>query len=322
MGKQNRGLFLALVKKLASLYTKVRYRNVPYKYLYFFRDTVACKLYQTKYFFGDYGIKKPYKVVDFSGEFGAELQFALPFAYWHYLNGTLKETVSTPNTKELYYFSPKHTETNQRRTNEGNYNYEIPRIIHSQDYNMKKWAQVPLKSIYRNDILVFKKPMLIIANKYNTEWDGPPVSYFSITVLDFFISQLKRKYQVIYNRPSGSHIVNDNSDIRDLNEHEWLRQQHPEVILVDDLYAKNVIKANNFNHFQLCLYANCENFISVHGGTSVLASYFGGKNLIYSRAGGEHYFNCFFDLYPKLANTEIMLAQKEEELFPLVDKFL
>jgi hypothetical protein len=83
---------------------------------------------------------------------------------------------------------------------------------------------------------------------------------------------------------------------------------------MDDLYKENKGEARNFNHLQLLVYANAENFISTHGGTSVLASYFKGTNVILSKHGPEHHFKCFKKLYPKLSGARIFHAKTDEEL--------
>lgn len=303
-----------LTNKLFSLYVRLRYPNIPPKLRYFYRDTYNCEVAQWKFVFRDYLLKKKYKDIYFSGEFAPELQFALPFAYWHYKNGTLRSTHSSKFTKELYFFSPEHHEDFTERTNEGNYNFEIPRILYSQDYEMSKWLAVPLKAQYKNDIYQFEKPALIIANRYNMEWDGPPISFYDIPTLDFIITTLKDQYTIIYNRPRPEHITTDNSDTYDLGEFDWLQQTHPEVILMEDLYRENKAKANNFNHLQLLVYANASRFISVHGGTATLASYFGGINLIISKQGPEHHFHCYDTLYPKFSGARILHAKTDEQV--------
>lgn len=303
-----------ILKKFSSLIVWLLHPNVPAQYKYFYRDTYVCRLLQQKFLLKDYIFKPKYKVISYEGEFAAEIQFALPYAYWHFKNGTLKKTRSFPSTKQLYFFSDDHEECFTERTNEGNYNFDLPRIVYSHNYKMKKWLPVPLKAQYANDVYVFDKPVLMIANKYNTEWDGPPISFFSIELLDSIISALKHKYTIIYNRPQPRDIVNDNSTIYDLNEFDWLRSAHPEVLLLGDLYEENKIKAKNFNHFQLCVYANCSDFISIHGGTATLASYFGGRNLILSKQGPEHYFKCYKKLYPKFSGAKIYHAKTDEEV--------
>lgn len=313
---------LTVLTKIASLITKIFHGQVPAEYRYFCRDTYVCKMLQAKYIFRDFASKKKYKTVSFDGEFGAELLFALPFAYWHYRNGTLKKTIGAIDTKSFYFFSEDHEEAFDERTNEGNYNYELPRVLYSHDYNMSKWLPVPYKERYKNDVYVFDKPLLIIASKYNSEWDGPPVHFFDKEMLDHFISSLKHKYTIVYNRPGAKDIVVDNSDMFDLNEFGWLRDTHPEVLLLKDLWKENKINAESFNHFQLCLYANCDNFISVHGGIATLASCFGGKNMIYSCDGGEHYFNCYQKLFTQLSGTEIIVAESKDELKEGVKNFL
>jgi hypothetical protein len=304
-----------LTNKLLSLYIRLRYPNVPYNLRYFYRDTYNCKLSQLKYVFQDYISKKAYKNISFNGEFAPELQFVLPFAYWHYKNGTLKSTHSSKYTRELYYFSPDHHEDFHTRSNEGNYNFEVPRVLYSQDYDMNKWLPVPLKDQYQNEVYRFKKPLVIIANRYNMEWDGPPISYYSISQLEEMFNYLEERYTIIYNRPRPENITGDNSDIYDLGEFEWIKINFPEVILMEDLFAANKAKANNFNHLQMMVYANANHFISVHGGTATLASYFGGVNLILSKQGPEHFFNCYQDLYPKFSGTKIVHAKSDEELF-------
>lgn len=303
-----------ILNKILSLYIVIRYGRLPKQIKYYYRDTYTCKLRQLRYFFKDYISKPRYKHIEFSGEFAPDLTFALPFAYWHYKNGTLLSTTGAKFTRDLYFFSPNHSEVFPERTTEGNYNYETPRILYSQDYDMTKWRAVPLKEHFENDLFVFEKPVLIIANRYNMEWDGPPISFISIELLDFIINELGNKYTILYNRPNPQHITNDNSEIYELNEHEWLKTHHPDVILMEDLYEKNKEKVNNYNHFQLLVYANSNRFISTHGGTAALASYFGGINIILSKKGPEHHFKCFETLYPKLANTTIFHAKTDDEL--------
>lgn len=310
----------SFINKILSLFVWLRYGKLHPSIRYYYRDTYFCQLVQWKYVFRDYLFKKKYKEVEFNGEFAPELQFALPFAYWHFLNGTLKNTRSSKYTKELYFFSPQHEEAFETRTNEGNYNFEMPRILYSQDYDMSKWAPVPLKEKYANDLYKYDKPILIIANRYNMEWDGPPISFFSIEILDFIINKLKGDYTIIYNRPKPQNITMDNSDIYDMNDYEWLAETHPEVILLEDLFKENKAQARNFNHLQLMVYANADLFLSIHGGTATLASYFGGKNIILSKQGPEHHFKCYEKLYPQFSGAAIFHAKNDDQVRAFVNE--
>ena len=311
-----------LITRIVGLYTKIKHRNIPYDIRYYYRDTYYCQVTQWKYILKDYITKRPYKHIEFNGEFAPELLFVIPFAYWHYKNGTLKSTKSSKFTKELYFFSPDHQESFETREPEGNYNFEIPRILYSHDYAIDKFLPVPYKETFKNDVYVYDKPILIIANRYNMEWDGPPVSFLSITMLDFIIKNLKDDYTIVYNRPSPKNITMDNSDIYDLNEFDWLKSNYPEVILMEELYKENRSNARNFNHLQLQVYANASHFISTHGGTAALASCFGGINLILSAKGPEHHFKCFDILYPTIANTSIFHAKSDDELKKYIEQYL
>ncbi|TDQ12003.1 hypothetical protein [Pedobacter metabolipauper] len=313
-------MFKKILLKVLGLFVIIRYPNVPKGYRYFYRDTYICQLTQLKYIFKDYIVKKPYKKICFSGEFTPDIAFALPFAYWHFNNGTLLTTEGAKYTNELYFFSPSHTESFDTRTTEGNYNFETPRILYSQDYNMSKWTPVPLKAMYKNDIYVYSKPILIVANRYNMEWDGPPVSFLSVAYLEILFNKYKDKYQIIYNRPRPENITNDNSDIYDLNEYEWIEENYPDIILMENLFKENKGKANNFNHLQMMVYANADHFVSTHGGTGALASYFGGVNIILSKKGGEHHFDCFHKLYTKLSGAKMFHAKTEEEVTEFLEE--
>lgn len=314
-------MLFKLINKVLGLIVLIRYGKISSELRYYYRDTYYCQLVQLKYVFRDYVFKKPYKEISFSGEFAPDLEFVLPFAYWHYKNGTLKTTNSAIYTRQLYFFSTNHNEIFDTRTLEGNINYETPRVLYSQNYNMTKWAQVPLKETYKNDIYVYDKPIVIIANRYNSEWNGPPVSFFSIELLDFIIKKLKPFYTVIYNRAMPKNITLDNSDIYDLHEFEWLEEYHPEVLLMENLYKENKANAKNFNHLQLLVYANADHFVSTHGGTAALASSFKGINLILSKKGPEHHFGCFQKLFPKLSGAKILHAKSDEEVKSFIEQY-
>jgi hypothetical protein len=287
-------MFLKLLNKFLSLIVRLKYGKLTPDVRYYYRHTYYCRLVQLKYIFKDYVIKKPYKEILFS---------AASF------------------TKELYFFSPHHEESFTTRTDEGNYNYEIPRVLYSQDYNIFKWAMVPLKETYRNDIYVYDKPILIIANRYNSEWNGPPISFYSIETLAFIIEKLKGFYTIIYNRPRPQNITMDTSDIYDMNEFDWIKKEHPEVLLMEDLFKENKANAKNFNHFQMMVYANADHFISIHGGTAALASYFKGINLILSKKGPEHHFHCFEKLFPKLSEAKILHAKNDDDVKRFVEQY-
>jgi len=146
------------------------------------------------------------------------------------------------------------------------------------------------------------------------EWDGPPISFFSKDMLEYIFTNLNSKYTIIYNRPRPQNITLDNSDIYDLNEYGWIENTFPDVILMENLFNENKGNARNFNHLQMMVYANADCFLSIHGGTATLASYFGGTNIILSKQGPEHHFGCYHTLYPKFSGANIFHVKNDEEL--------
>ncbi len=314
---------MKLFGKILTFFILLRYPKISSRYRWFIRFRYLGEIRQIRYFFVDFLIRRPYKEIKFIGEFQQELLHVIPFAYWHYLNGTLERTISSLYTKEFYFFSPNHTELDSERNFEDNFNLDIPNAPHDVKLIRKKWKQVPFKKFYRNNLFIYEKPILIVANRYNTEWNRSPISFFDLTTLDNIFILLKGKYQIIYNRPPASHIANDNSEIMELGDYKWIYENHPEVIQVVDLYQENQKHVNNYNHLQLLLYANCERFISIHGGTATLASNFGGVNIIYSREGHEHYMKEFENIFPLLSDAKILHLRDYNTLLKTVrDEFL
>jgi len=303
-----------LLSKVCTLIIYLLHPATKSEYRYFQRFYYQSKLFELRHYVKDFVIKKPYKEIRFYGEFQQELLFAIPYAYWHFKNGTLASTTSSYYTNELYFFSPNHKEQFRNRRWLGNFVKDIPNAPHNHKLNNSKWMRVPYKDIFKNDHFLFDKPALVIANRYNKEWNSDPISYLSIDILRFLFDKLLPKYKIIYNRPDSNNIVEDNSEILNLDEKDWIRDSFPDVVIMDDLFQDYRSLVNNYNHFQLMVYSNCSRFISVHGGTAALASYFGGKNVIFSKLGHEHYFDEFQHTFTKLSGARIVVCRNEDQL--------
>jgi hypothetical protein len=315
-----------IIDKLSILITKLLFPRAKSPYIYYTKYFYIGKFIQLKYYIQDHIIRRPYKVIEYSSEFGPELKFVVPFAYWHFLNGTLLKTISTKDTSCFYYFSPNHIEIEiHRRWVDFKFDTSIPNSQdHSLKYDLAKWSQVPFRDIYKSKILQTNKPLLIIANRYNTEWGSEnPISFLDLDILDELADLLLTKYQIIYNRPTKSHIVNDESDILDLGDKQFLREKYgDQVMLLDEIYESSRHLNISYNELQMLVYAQSKSFISVHGGTSVLASYFQGINIIYSAAGHEHVCDEFTNFYPLLSGTSIYHAKSYDSLLQNVKAHL
>lgn len=250
-------------------------------------------------------------------EFGYELQLVIPYAYYLYKHNKLKSTTSSLMTKELYYFSKNHHEKFTKRQ------FGVSKIIpnqtpHVKELNYNQYLPPPYKEIYRNNFFVYDKPLLIIHNKYNIEWGSPPINYINKDTLQKIFEMYGKKYTIVYIRPQKKHIVEDHNMTTNLNENYLLNIYN--IIDGNTLYTKtkNRFNIHNFNHFQLLLHANCDHFISVQGGNCVLASYFGGTNIIFAKKGSELSCSSYQGHYKKYSNCNVLQTNNYKDLLMLI----
>jgi len=229
----------------------------------------------------------------FNPEFGYELISVLPYAYWLHKQGLLTKTISAKGTEPLYYFSPKHEIDPSPRSwfNGGTtavylmVQAGIPNaVIHKPKLDTDRFLPPPYKNAYANDWAKFKKPMFVIYNRYNNEWPGrpelnKPINYFSLELLDRLFTLLKPKYDILYCNIEGQTDLYDNAPPIKIKDYE-LCLKHG-VTHIKDLLIKH--SGLSYNQIQLYYFANCDRFLTMNGGGSILASYFGGQNIIYTK---------------------------------------
>lgn len=252
-------------------------------------------------------------VLDCSCEFGYELQLVLPYAYYLHQRGVPVKTVSAHDTAALYYFSSKHTEAYSKRTDSVQTLRTPNTSLCWKTFDYSQWVCPPLRTVYANDIFVYDKPLLVITNKYTDEWSGPPVNYLSLEALDTLFGMLSKMYTVVYNRPTQSQIVADESEEVAFHDAAVLTK-HPAVRTLRSLSSDY-----SYNHLQLLVYANCKAFISVQGGSSILASFFGGVNIVYAVKGVEvDTPGTYTEHYPRFSGATVRHASTYEDLLVLV----
>lgn len=219
------------------------------------------------------------------GELGYELQLYSPYIYHLHTLGKLKRTIGPSGSAAYNYFSPNHTEEVSKRHNcQGTYVHHNP---HRVPFDYHSWQPPPYKQHYKNGLLVFDKPLLIIHNKYTWEWAEPPANFIDIPTLLELADLLKPHYTIVYIRPvaHAKGYSADESDVLEFDDHAMLKEAHPEVLLFHELLKQ--YHDYDFNRLQLMLHANCNHFISVLGGNAVIASYFAGTNIVYAVKGHE-----------------------------------
>ena len=140
------------------------------------------------------------------------------------------------------------------------------------------WCPPDYKTHFKNEELVFNKPLLIIHNKYNIEHGAITRNHINLVALEKLFIMLQDKYQVVYIRPMGNEKGYSNDcNILEFEDHNLVKK-YSKVILYQDLLRE--YPQYNYNELQLKLHANCERFITQQSGNNILCCYFGGVNIV------------------------------------------
>jgi len=295
--------------------------------------------------------------VDTNPEFGIELVLTTPYVYWLHTQGQLDAVYTTQGMKPFYYFCDTVIEKHSHRTIDNSLagltslpngwlhhnadtvlgkNYgELTDLEKAQvngvlDYS--KWLPPPFETIYKNDRFVFEKPIVIINNSFNIEANTKPTRYFSIECLYEMFSYLTdHGYLVIYHRPKNKDLPSqDQNEMKSdvlgdidasvdgigvLTDYQ-LTEHFDDVMLFSDLCESN--QDLSFNEIQCMLYANCDKFISYVGGAGILASYFGGTNIMWLSRGKEVRENYFSkdSYYRNLSSCDIVTILDKQQTYP------
>ena len=288
------------------------------------------------------------KTIKVNPEFGIELVLAVPYAYWLHKQGKLEKVITSKGMKPFYYFCKNVEERFSHRTidnavaglNElpNNWIHHNSEVVFGKDYSelseedkisangvldYSQWTPPPYREHYKNEEFKFDdRPLVFVSNKFNLEHGEAPYGYFDVECLYNIFSYLTDVgYSVIYKRATNKEkgLSIDQNEINSVNlgyndilanvtgrgviSDRQLPQMMDNVYLFDDIKSKY-----SYNEKQLKIMANCEGFISVCGGNSILSSYFGGSMISYVHKGTElrpGYFgeNSYFR---KLSNAKII----------------
>lgn len=243
-------------------------------------------------------------------EYGYELIAAIPYAYWLHEQGKLTGTISNEDTSCLYYFSPLHTES----LGERHYKYvktciregRIPNInIHRRDLDWARWSPPPYNDFYKNNEFDYD---LVVCNKYNYEWSKPPINFIDISTLDkIFTSNKGRK--ILYFHMTTEMGRDDTVKSLSLGEFDMV-DSHDHVTTMQYVLDKYPY---SLNEIQCLIYANCDDYITVQGGSSIFASYFSRQNIIFAKRGNELDVNAYA-WYDRFNGSDITVVDNYEDL--------
>jgi glycosyltransferase involved in cell wall biosynthesis len=256
-------------------------------------------------------------------EFGYELIAAVPYAFYLHQHGRLRETISGPGSEAIYYFSPKHTINPAPRAWANMFqfrNSDIPNTtIHRPEIDLSQFARPEYRKYFGAKIPELSRPVVCICNRYNNEWGGNPINYFDRDCLDRLFGMLKKKYTVVYFAVDIPPEFYDCTVPLEIGDQDFIAEKHPEVLVFQDLRERYQW---NWNAFMLLVFSNCQRFITMNGGYSIMASYFGGTNLIYSKQCSEinPKVNSFHRWYNQFGGSRVRHLDNYNDLYDMVEQ--
>lgn len=124
-------------------------------------------------------------------------------------------------------------------------------------------------------------------------------------------SSLKAKYEVIYFPVSLPEELQDNAHSMAMDDISVAKKHGVKVF-------SDLCKGKSWNETMLKVFANCERFITMNGGYSILASMFSGTNIIYSKPGvpecREIKLRSFQRWYPNINDVRVVYTPSYDEL--------
>jgi hypothetical protein len=228
-------------------------------------------------------------------EYGPELILWASYYYYLFKTGLLFDNVikTYKGMRPYYYFLPDaqvvEREGNRTWLGAEHRPLLLNRTEHVHRFDTRCWTPPPYRAAYTNSLFSFEKPLLIIHNKHNAEWESPvPINTLSVGLLDDLCRKLTPSYTVVYSRPSlglAGYSYDHNPLIETTVDKDMLRSSHPSVLLYEDLLLR--FPTYSYNHFKLLLHASCENYICVQGGNAHMVSFFFQRMVLLHKRGSE-----------------------------------
>ena len=262
----------------------------------------------------------------YAGEFGYELVGIVPWYYDVHISEQCDLHVTgVVGTRYLYWFASSFTESLTKR---GARKLPLFGPLNSTDIHVKSlpdkgWTAPPWKVFFGDgpnipDLFPSKRPLFLVFNKYTTEWRGPPVNFLDMKTLSRLFELMTPSFQVVYVRMESRLLSDVHQSYVSFNDKPMIREQFPSVLVFDDLFDEMTM---DYNLLLFAIASRCKMFVSVNGGTSIIASLWGGKNFVYAARGGELKYNSFVSWYGQLGGgTQVWNTDDRQVLVDMVRK--
>lgn len=247
-------------------------------------------------------------------EFGCEIILYISYYYYLHTHNLLfnNKIITYKGMKPFYYFLDSDTLIERAENRVWSHPSNNPLIVNDLEHvkylDFRFWVPPPYKSIYKNNILIFNKPLLVVHNKHTIEWRIKPENFIDCNTLKYIFDTLKDTYQIVYIRPTNKKIdenysIDHNLFIDELLDYDMIENDYKNSVLTitDILNQYNYI----YNELLLMLYSNCTNYISVQGGTSHFISFFYNKMVLLHKCGRELICGAYDGWYKETNAEEI-----------------
>ena len=247
------------------------------------------------------------QLVAAAGEFGAEVVLQLPYIHYLWRAGLFFDHVLTvyEGMEPFYFFLPPLQLATLPRGRPRFYRLPQDRELYEPDefvrrFDERFWDPPPLRDRYAAWPLPCvqraEKPLLLIQNKYNVEWDDRPCNFFPLDALVELCRCLRERFQLAYLRPSQAlktykKFAWDYNSLLEYEDFDVLRRDVPDVWLFDELLSAE----EDYNLQKLRLLASCDFAVSVQGGGAHLLPYFCTRLLMYHVKGTESQCGAYED---------------------------
>ena len=240
-------------------------------------------------------------------EFSFVLHIGIP--HMNYLveqaleRGELIKTISPLSQACLYFWSPNHglSDVGDKWKPDNNIDYYWGATHTSlgdgdgQYYNGKtKLENVSFpdfknhfKQRANDENISFDRPLVVINNKYSEEHGNSPVNLINNDCISKIYNKFKDTHTIIYFRPESStkEYVHDDNKLMDWNDKHLIKENHHEMIVDTDLFVQ--YPHLNYNELQCMMHSLSDIHFSTPGGNAIIASYFGGVNIIIGSMSSE-----------------------------------
>lgn len=261
------------------------------------------------------------------GEFGMEMRVIVPWAYFKSLHGCLHlRTQGVKGSKYMYWFSDDHEIVSSERSH-----HLLPHgnpfggaSVHRRDFPVDTdWQAPPFKTFFgfpTKHKMLERKPLVVIENKYTSEWKDPPINFMSVKVLLKLLEYLEPKYTILYKRHTDGHLVDHHGIENNLGEKLVIGRQFPSVFFYEDVQRDlKDVEDQNLLHFGLLSLS--DRFLSVQGGTAVVCSYFGGSNVILIKRGKELTAGDY-EYFHRFSNATVVWRRTDQDFLDHVKKVM